>query len=92
MKPEYFPPKEDIILQNEAPTDLYVLVTGVVVRIPLSLSLFVYLSIYLSIYMIYLCQRHSKIGHILQIITIQNSRIYSCFCFVLFFGLSGFLY
>ncbi|NP_001268010.1 inward rectifying shaker-like K+ channel [Vitis vinifera] len=30
MKPEYFPPKEDIILQNEAPTDLYVLVTGVV--------------------------------------------------------------
>lgn len=32
MKPEYFPPKEDVILQNEAPTDLYVLVTGAVVR------------------------------------------------------------
>ncbi|KAK9273970.1 hypothetical protein L1049_018784 [Liquidambar formosana] len=30
MKPEYFPPKEDVILQNEAPTDLYVLVTGAV--------------------------------------------------------------
>ncbi|XP_021738013.1 potassium channel AKT1-like [Chenopodium quinoa] len=28
MKAEYFPPKEDVILQNEAPTDLYVLVTG----------------------------------------------------------------
>lgn len=31
MKPEYFPPREDIILQNEAPTDLYILVTGSVV-------------------------------------------------------------
>lgn len=31
MKPEYFPPREDIILQNEAPTDLYFLVTGSVV-------------------------------------------------------------
>ncbi|KAK6945052.1 KHA domain [Dillenia turbinata] len=28
MKPEYFPPKEDVILQNEAPTDFYILVTG----------------------------------------------------------------
>ncbi|KAL6221747.1 hypothetical protein ACLB2K_005142 [Fragaria x ananassa] len=28
MKAEYFPPKEDIILQNEAPTDFYILVTG----------------------------------------------------------------
>ncbi|KAM1796457.1 hypothetical protein COP2_037522 [Malus domestica] len=25
---EYFPPKEDVILQNEAPTDLYILVSG----------------------------------------------------------------
>ncbi|KVH93767.1 Ankyrin repeat-containing protein [Cynara cardunculus var. scolymus] len=31
MKAEYFPPKEDVILQNEAPTDFYVLVTGAVV-------------------------------------------------------------
>ncbi|KAG9158099.1 hypothetical protein Leryth_000265 [Lithospermum erythrorhizon] len=28
MKAEYFPPREDVILQNEAPTDLYILVTG----------------------------------------------------------------
>ena len=33
MKAEYFPPNEDVILQNEAPTDLYVLVTGLMVRI-----------------------------------------------------------
>ena len=32
MKAEYFPPKEDIMLQNEAPTDFYILVTGAVVR------------------------------------------------------------
>ncbi|XP_055819336.1 potassium channel AKT1-like [Solanum dulcamara] len=30
MKAEYFPPKEDVILQNEAPTDLYILVSGAV--------------------------------------------------------------
>lgn len=28
MKVEYFPPKEDVILQNEASTDLYVLASG----------------------------------------------------------------
>ncbi|XP_029130073.1 potassium channel AKT6 isoform X1 [Cajanus cajan] len=28
MKAEYFPPKEDVILQNEAPTDFYIFVTG----------------------------------------------------------------
>lgn len=32
MKAEYFPPKEDVILQNEAPTDLYILVTGAMVN------------------------------------------------------------
>lgn len=32
MKAEYFPPKEDVILQNEAPTDFYILVTGAAVR------------------------------------------------------------
>lgn len=36
MKAEYFPPKEDVILQNEAPTDLYILVTGTVVKSSLS--------------------------------------------------------
>ncbi|KHG16749.1 Potassium channel AKT1 -like protein [Gossypium arboreum] len=33
MKAEYFPPKEDIILQNEAPTDFYILVTGAVANV-----------------------------------------------------------
>ncbi|KAF7840467.1 potassium channel KAT1 [Senna tora] len=33
MEAEYFPPKEDVILQNESPTDLYVLVSGAVVSI-----------------------------------------------------------
>lgn len=28
MKPEYFPPREDIILQNEAPNDIYIVVSG----------------------------------------------------------------
>ncbi|CAN0921654.1 Potassium channel KAT1 [Linum grandiflorum] len=31
MEAEYFPPREDIILQNEAPTDLYILVSGTVI-------------------------------------------------------------
>ncbi|KAH9605268.1 hypothetical protein KSS87_020774 [Heliosperma pusillum] len=31
MKAEYYPPKEDVILQNEAPTDLYVLVHGAMI-------------------------------------------------------------
>ncbi|XP_057949752.1 potassium channel KAT3-like [Malania oleifera] len=30
MDAEYFPPKEDVILQNEAPFDLYILVSGAV--------------------------------------------------------------
>ncbi|XP_076909501.1 potassium channel AKT1-like isoform X1 [Bidens hawaiensis] len=33
MKAEYFPPEEDVILQNEAPTDFYVLVTGAVILV-----------------------------------------------------------
>lgn len=33
MRAEYFPPKEDVILQNEAPTDLYILATGAVVKL-----------------------------------------------------------
>lgn len=33
MKAEYFPPKEDVILQNEAPTDFYILVNGTAVII-----------------------------------------------------------
>ncbi|XVF40148.1 hypothetical protein PTKIN_Ptkin01aG0087900 [Pterospermum kingtungense] len=30
MDAEYFPPKEDVILQNESPTDIYILVSGAV--------------------------------------------------------------
>ncbi|XP_027909662.1 potassium channel KAT1-like [Vigna unguiculata] len=30
MEAVYFPPKEDVILQNESPTDLYILVSGAV--------------------------------------------------------------
>ncbi|KAK9268211.1 hypothetical protein L1049_010654 [Liquidambar formosana] len=30
IEAEYFPPKEDVVLQNEAPTDLYILVSGTV--------------------------------------------------------------
>nr|DAD33865.1 TPA_asm: hypothetical protein HUJ06_012716 [Nelumbo nucifera] len=30
MEAEYFPPKEEVILQNETPTDLYILVSGAV--------------------------------------------------------------
>ena len=33
MKAEYFPPKEDLILQNEAPTDFYIVVSGALVII-----------------------------------------------------------
>ena len=29
---EYFPPNEDVILQDESPTDLYVVVAGAMVR------------------------------------------------------------
>lgn len=41
MEAEYFPPKEDVILENEAPTDLYILVSGTAVStlVPLSMSL-----------------------------------------------------
>jgi hypothetical protein len=31
MKAEYFPPKVEIILQNEIPTEFYILVSGTLV-------------------------------------------------------------
>lgn len=40
MKAEYFPPKVEIFLQNEIPTDFYILVSGAVVCIPLFLLFF----------------------------------------------------
>lgn len=53
MKPEYFPPKEDVILQNEAPTEFYVLVTGAVVRKLYYLILALLLVLALSIGLYY---------------------------------------
>lgn len=44
MKPEFFPDGEDIILQNETPTDMYILVNGAAVS-----SLYLWFSIFLSI-------------------------------------------
>ncbi|KAG6469698.1 hypothetical protein ZIOFF_070628 [Zingiber officinale] len=32
MKAEYYPPREDVILHNEAPTDFYILVTGTAIK------------------------------------------------------------
>jgi len=32
VQAEYFPPKEDIMLQNEGAADIYIIVSGVVVR------------------------------------------------------------
>lgn len=43
MKAEYFPPKVDIILQNEIPTDFYILVSGALVwhpSLPLAFSFY----------------------------------------------------
>lgn len=39
MQAEYVPPKEDVILENEASTDLYIIVSGEVVNISRSLQL-----------------------------------------------------
>lgn len=36
MKPEYFAPREDIILQNEAPTEFYIVVSGALVLFDLN--------------------------------------------------------
>lgn len=47
MKAEYFPPKEDVFLQNEAPTDFYILVTGAAVRF------YIHIFFYFLFYIIY---------------------------------------
>ena len=61
MKAEYFPPKVDIILQNEIPTDLYILVSGAVVyHLSLSHSLSLSLSLSFSCILI-LCNLIYKI-------------------------------
>jgi len=42
MEAEYFPPKEPVILQNEAPTDVYILVSGAVVSISIFLKIVIF--------------------------------------------------
>lgn len=32
MEAEYFPPKEDVVLQNETPTEIYLVVSGSMVK------------------------------------------------------------
>ena len=44
MNSEYFAPREDFILQNEAPSDFYILVTGSVVK-KSTLALFIRITI-----------------------------------------------
>ena len=68
MKAEYFPPKENVILQNEAPTDLYVLVSGAMVRETFILC--EYILIDMNIYNTRKSRGH--IGHI------NRLRIFAC--------------
>jgi len=46
MRVEYFPPKEEVILRNEAPTDIYIFVNGAAVRnyTPISIHLIYHLN------------------------------------------------
>ena len=39
MEAEYYPPRETVILQNETPTDVYILVSGAVVSPTISLMI-----------------------------------------------------
>lgn len=47
LKAEFFPPKEDVVLQNESPTDFYIMVVGAAVRYSLSLSPYFHLLYYI---------------------------------------------
>lgn len=67
MEVEYFPPKGDVILQNAAPADLYILVVGAVVKIlpytviilgPLLLTVCHLHQITLSYMLVYLTGTH----------------------------------
>lgn len=50
MEAEYFPPRELVILQNEAPTDVYILVTGAVVSASIILIFIIFLQILTSMH------------------------------------------
>jgi hypothetical protein len=39
MEAEFYPPKETVILQNETPTDVYILVSGAVVSPTINLMI-----------------------------------------------------
>lgn len=43
MEAEYFPPRELVILKNEAPTDVYILVSGAVVSTSIVLMVTIFL-------------------------------------------------
>lgn len=59
MEVEYFPPKEDIILQNAAPADLYILVVGAAVKIlPYTVTILGPLLLAVSYMLVYLTGTH----------------------------------
>lgn len=72
MKAEYFPPKEDVILQNEAPTDFYILVTGAVVIYKSKAALFL------------LCSSNVKLH---KIVLISLGKLLFYYCLHLMFDL-----
>lgn len=53
MEAEYFPPRELVILQNEAPTDVYILVSGAVVSASIILVFIIFLQILTSKHICY---------------------------------------
>jgi hypothetical protein len=52
METEYFPPRELVILQNEAPTDVYILVSGAVVSTSVVLNITIF-SVICNIHVYY---------------------------------------
>jgi hypothetical protein len=59
MTPEYFAPKEDIILQNEAPSDFYIVLSGIVVKIKYTLFNYLWYHIFMCPCM---CQTKFVVG------------------------------
>lgn len=44
MEAEYYPPRETVILQNETPTDVYILVSGAVVSLTIIFTILQFLT------------------------------------------------
>lgn len=55
MEPEYYPPREVIIHQNEAPTDVYILVSGAVVSATIILMIVMILQFLTTMHTIVSC-------------------------------------